>query len=97
MGRVFLLVCLVAQILAKEPLLKNIKEEVKLARKIMQTSPFDTYRGEELLPGITQKTDEEIVNSVRATAETLYHPVGTCQMGEDSTSVVNSQLQVHGI
>ena len=63
----------------------------------MQTSPFDTYRGEELLPGITQKNDEEIATYIRATAQTLYHPVGTCKMGQDSASVVNSQLEVYGI
>lgn len=83
--------------LSSESDLQTLIEGVKMAREIVQTSPFDTYRGEELLPGITEKTDEEIATYIRATAETLYHPVGTCKMGQDSSSVVNSQLQVYGI
>jgi|GEM_PF-2515358 len=43
----------------------------------MQTSPFDTDRGEEILPGITQKNDDEIARDIR----TPYHPVGTGKMG----------------
>ncbi len=83
--------------LSSESDLQTLIEGVKLARKILQTSAFENYRGEELLPGITQKSDEEIATYIRATAQTLYHPVGTCKMGQDSTSVVNSQLQVYGI
>jgi choline dehydrogenase len=34
---------------------------------------------------------------VRSTASTVHHPVGTCRMGTDADSVVDSQLRVHGI
>jgi choline dehydrogenase len=34
---------------------------------------------------------------VKLTAETTYHPVGTCKMGSDAMAVVNSELKVHGI
>jgi choline dehydrogenase len=41
--------------------------------------------------------DAEIVQLIRNTAQTLYHPVGTCKMGTDNRSVVNSELKVYGI
>ncbi|MGL6268306.1 MAG: GMC oxidoreductase [Chitinophagaceae bacterium] len=42
-------------------------------------------------------TDESLKAHIRKSLETLYHPVGTCKMGNDDMSVVNEQLQVHGI
>ncbi|MDM9385135.1 choline dehydrogenase [Chlorogloeopsis sp. ULAP01] len=70
---------------------------VKLARKLVQTKAFDEFRGEELFPGFQIQDDEEIHTFIRNMAETLYHPVGTCKMGYDALSVVNSQLQVHKV
>ncbi|MEB3219901.1 MAG: choline dehydrogenase [Nostocales cyanobacterium 94392] len=70
---------------------------VKVSRKILQSKAFDTYRGKEIIPTPEIQTNEEICTFIRNTAESLYHPVGTCKMGSDSMSVVNSKLQVHGI
>lgn len=42
-------------------------------------------------------TDEALMAHIRKTAETLYHPVGTCKMGKDSLAVVDSQLRVYGV
>ena len=42
-------------------------------------------------------TDEALLAHIRKTAETLYHPVGTCKMGKDSMAVVDDTLKVHGI
>jgi choline dehydrogenase len=36
-------------------------------------------------------------NWIRERAETIYHPVGTCRMGEDSGAVVDGQLRVRGV
>ncbi|HJL51710.1 MAG TPA: GMC oxidoreductase, partial [Arenicellales bacterium] len=46
-------------------------------------------------PEIT--SDRELANYVRATADTDYHPSGTCKMGSDDQAVVDSELRVHGI
>lgn len=70
---------------------------VKICRQILQQKAFDSFRGEEILPGYDIQTDEDILTFIRNTAESLYHPVGTCKMGNDSMSVVNSKLQIHGI
>jgi choline dehydrogenase len=43
------------------------------------------------------KDDEELVKASSHFAQTIFHPVGTCKMGNDENSVVNDQLKVHGI
>jgi choline dehydrogenase len=63
----------------------------------MATSPLKESTGEEIAPGAARQTDEEILEWVRATAETTYHPVGTCKMGNDAMAVVDPELRVHGI
>jgi len=40
---------------------------------------------------------EAIAAHIRATAQTLYHPVGTCRMGSDTDAVVDPQLRVNGV
>lgn len=70
---------------------------VQLSRKLAQMNAFDEFRGNEFIPGYQATTEAEICDFIRNTAETLYHPVGTCKMGNDSMSVVNSKLQVYGV
>jgi choline dehydrogenase len=69
----------------------------KLAREIARTKPFARFRGEELHPGANVNRENEWEEFVRNEAQTLYHPVGTCKMGNDSMAVVDSRLRVHGI
>ena len=52
---------------------------------------------EEIAPGAQAQTDEEILDWVRRTAETTYHPVGTCKMGSDPMAVVDASLRVRGV
>ena len=77
--------------------LKVIVEGVKIARKIMNSPAFDQFRGDEYLPGPDVQTDEEIAEFARNYTQTIYHPIGTCKMGNDPMAVVNDRLQVHGI
>ena len=70
---------------------------VKMARKIFAASSFDPYRGAEYAPGPHIQTDAEIAAYIRQAAETIYHPVGTCKMGNDSQAVVDSELKVRGV
>ena len=42
-------------------------------------------------------TDAGIAEFVRGALQTLYHPVGTCKMGNDAMAVVDARLRVHGI
>ncbi len=70
---------------------------VKLIRKIMNSTQLQEYCGEELQPGSDFSTDDDILQFIRDKAETLYHPSGTCKMGNDKMSVVDNKLKVRGI
>ncbi|HLJ87216.1 MAG TPA: choline dehydrogenase [Candidatus Angelobacter sp.] len=72
-------------------------EGVKIARTIAHAKAFDKYRGKETYPGPDVKSDDALRAYVAKMAETLYHPVGTCKMGNDSLAVVDSELRVHGV
>ena len=43
------------------------------------------------------KSDEGIIEHIKKSLETVYHPVGSCKMGSDKMSVVDNTLKVHGI
>ncbi len=70
---------------------------IELARRIAAAHAFDAYRGNEFVPGANVKSRAEIASYVRDTAETTYHPVGTCKMGSDAMAVVDPQLRVRGV
>ena len=77
--------------------LRGLIEGVRLSREILGAAPFEGYRGAELYPGASRQSDAELAAAIRAKAETIYHPVGTCRMGSDPDSVVDNQLKVRGI
>ena len=85
------------QFLVDEADVHVMLEGVKLARKIAHAQAFDRYRGQEFLPGDDVKDDRELVDFIRNYSTSIYHPVGTCKMGNDDMAVVNNRLQVHGI
>jgi choline dehydrogenase len=72
-------------------------EGLKLSRALAAAKAFDNYRGAELHPGPAAKDDDALRAHIAKFTETLYHPVGTCKMGNDSAAVVDSELRVHGV
>jgi choline dehydrogenase len=71
---------------------------LRLARRIARTRVLREFPlRAEIMPGNDIETDGELENYARASAETCYHPAGTCKMGRDAMSVVDPQLRVHGI
>lgn len=69
----------------------------RMARAILEAPAFDRYRHKELFGTDTAKTDADWEGHIRARADTIYHPVGTCKMGVDDMAVVDPQLRVHGL
>jgi len=76
---------------------KEMRAAVRLTREIFAQSAFDRFRDEELSPGVQVQTDEEIDAHIRQSAETAYHPAGTCRMGTDPMAVTDGQGRVHGV
>lgn len=70
---------------------------VRRAREIVAMPPLAGVIEEELQPGAKVQSDEEILDFIRRTGSTTYHPVGTCKMGQDPMAVVDPELRVHGI
>jgi len=83
--------------LASETDLSACVEGVKLAREIFGSKQFNRFRGKEWWPGEAAKTYDDFADHIRQTAETIYHPVGTCRLGNDAMSVVDDRLRAHGV
>jgi choline dehydrogenase len=77
--------------------LRMMVECAKISREILAQKAFDPYRGAPIFPARTDLSDAELAEFVRAKAETVYHPVGTCRMGSDVGAVVDPQLRVRGV
>ncbi|NKI32710.1 GMC family oxidoreductase [Croceivirga thetidis] len=69
----------------------------KLALELLRQSDFDTYRDELLMPNTIPTSDADWKAHIRKSVETIYHPVGTCKMGNDAMAVVDNELKVHGL
>jgi choline dehydrogenase len=83
--------------LASETDLSACVEGVKLAREIFGSKQFNRFRGKEWWPGEAAKTYDDFAEHIRQTAETIYHPVGTCRLGNDAMAVVDDRLRAHGV
>lgn len=70
---------------------------VRLTRQLVGGTAMARFIRQEFKPGKDVTTDDEILAWVRASAETAYHPVGTCRMGSDDNAVVDQRLRVKGI
>lgn len=72
-------------------------EAIRKTRAIFNAPSLDKYRDHEILPGEQIESDEAILDYVRETGNSVYHPVGTCKMGKDRKAVVDAQLRVKGV
>lgn len=69
----------------------------RLARELHAQKAFDEFRGAEVDPGPACTSDADIDAFMAKFISSHYHPVGTCKMGSDDQSVVDSKLRVHGL
>ena len=84
--------------LSHEDDVKDLFEGVKVLRKLAQTNSFRSVIGDEFRPGPQCQTDEQMIQHIKDTVWTVFHPSSTCRMGPDPKSnVVDSNLKVYGI
>ena len=72
-------------------------DSIKVARKIAEADSLKKHILDEYVPGQSFISDEELLEAAKNNSQSIYHPVGTCKMGDDENSVVDEQLKVHGI
>lgn len=70
---------------------------VRIGRDIMESKAFRPYVSRPYAPLADVRTDRQIIEFVRQTAETDYHPVGSCRMGVDGLATVDPRLKVRGL
>jgi choline dehydrogenase len=71
-------------------------DAVRLTRRIVKGRALARFELEEFMPGHQAQSDDEILAYARATVSTVFHPVGTCKMGQDNMAVVDERLRVRG-
>lgn len=72
-------------------------KSIRQAREIMTAKALEPHQPNEILPGPEHQSEEDLVEQAGNIATTIFHPVGTCKMGTDPSSVVGLDLKVHGL
>jgi choline dehydrogenase len=71
---------------------------IKITRNIvMNSKAFRPYEPFELRPGVEITDNEKLADEAGKYANTVFHPVSTCRMGNDLEAVVNDKLIAHGV
>jgi choline dehydrogenase len=70
---------------------------IRLTRRIVNAPALARFAPAEFKPGSALQSDEELARAAGDIGTTIFHPVGTCRMGDDNMAVVDDRLRVHGI
>lgn len=70
---------------------------MQMAKKVAAAEPLASMIKSEKEPGLSVRSDDDLLAFLRAKAMSVYHPVGTCLMGHDDNAVVDDELKVHGV
>ncbi|WP_404941450.1 GMC family oxidoreductase [Pseudomonas danubii] len=77
--------------------LRVAADAIRLTRRIVGAPALQPFRPSEYLPGPQLQSEEQLHEAAARIGTTIFHPVGTCRMGNDAQAVVDAQLRVHGI
>ncbi|MGH7075880.1 MAG: GMC family oxidoreductase, partial [Stellaceae bacterium] len=72
---------------------------IRITRQILAAPAFARYLGKETAPGADLQSDADLTDYMRKTVMTIFHPVGTCKMGDDKDrmAVLDARLKVRGV
>jgi len=83
--------------LASEDDRRTAVEAMRIARRIAAAPALQRFNPEEFRPGRALQSDAELLGFARENASTLFHPSGSCKMGNDTMAVVDERLRVRGV
>jgi choline dehydrogenase-like flavoprotein len=69
----------------------------KQMRRILSQPALSALGGKEFPASAGAQTDQQIEQFIRNHADSVYHPAGSCRMGQGAMDVVDARLRVHGI
>ena len=72
-------------------------QSVRFTRDIVNQPALAKYNPQEFKPGLELETQEDLVKAAGDISSTIFHPIGTCKMGDDPMAVVDGRLRVHGL
>lgn len=70
---------------------------IRLARRIMAQQPMQRYQPEEIMPGISARTEDELQRAAGDIGTTIFHPVSTVHMGPGANAPVDDRLRFRGV
>jgi choline dehydrogenase len=77
--------------------LRVAADAIRLTRRIVQAPALAAFEPQEYLPGDALQSEQQLHEAASKIGTTIFHPVGTCRMGNGPLDVVDNQLRVHGI
>ncbi|MGH9807303.1 MAG: GMC oxidoreductase, partial [Terriglobia bacterium] len=69
---------------------------MRFTRRIMASKALEKYAPEEFQPGLSVSSQVDLEKAAGELGTTIFHPVGTCKMGNDPLAVVSRELKVRG-
>lgn len=76
---------------------QTMLDGIKLVRRIAETPALEDFIANEQIPGAEVDSDQALNGYIRDHGTTIFHPCGTCRMGDDATAVVDGKLRVRGV
>ena len=86
-----------ADFLSAERDRRRIVDMIRYARSFLRQPALEPFLGEEVSPGESIRSDEEIIDLCRRSGASGAHYAGTCKMGRDPMAVLDEKLRVRGV